>query len=64
SSHEQTKKNKIEKAVIRKRAGLSRPTGDAPDGWTTARPEAPTRYHAWLGVRFAATTDESDETDD
>ncbi|MFD4688284.1 phage/plasmid primase, P4 family, partial [Streptomyces sp. NPDC058204] len=32
SSHEQTKKNKIEKAVIRKRAGLSRPTGDAPDG--------------------------------
>ncbi|MFF4291649.1 phage/plasmid primase, P4 family, partial [Streptomyces sp. NPDC001633] len=60
SSHEETKTHKVTKAVIRRKKGLSRPPGGGPDGWSTARPAPPERYHAWLGVRFASTSDLTD----
>ncbi|WP_406127977.1 phage/plasmid primase, P4 family [Streptomyces sp. NBC_00989] len=56
-AHEETKTRKVEKALIRHRDGLSRPTTDVGHGWVTARPEPPARYHAWVGVRFAGDAD-------
>ncbi|MFE5547268.1 phage/plasmid primase, P4 family [Streptomyces sp. NPDC056534] len=60
SSHEETKTHKITKAVVRKKDGLSRPPGDAPGGWSTARAEPPSQYRAWLGLRFTSDADLTD----
>jgi P4 family phage/plasmid primase-like protien len=55
-SHEETKGHNVVRDRIRRKEGLSRPPHRA-DGWGTARPEAPARYMAWLGVRFASDAD-------
>lgn len=53
-SHEETKAHNVTKptSAIRRRDGLSRPSTKG-DGWSSARPEPPARYHAWVGVKFS-----------
>lgn len=55
-SHEETKGYNVSRDRIRLKEGLSRPPVRN-DTWGSARPEAPMRYMAWLGVRFATGTD-------
>lgn len=52
-SHEETKGSRVTRERIRHKDGLSRPhvRGDA---WSSARPEPPMRYMAWLGVKFTS----------
>lgn len=51
--HEETKDHNVARERIRSKPGLSRAVAKA-DAWGSARPEAPPRYMAWLGVRFAS----------
>jgi P4 family phage/plasmid primase-like protien len=55
-SHEETKGHNVSRDRIRRKEGLSRPPVRT-DSWGSARPEAPMRYMAWIGVRFAMDTD-------
>ncbi|MGO1900564.1 MAG: DNA primase family protein [Brachybacterium sp.] len=56
-AHEETKSHKITKGNIRLRKGLSRPPRTFSDDWRSAYAEPPSRYHAWIGVRFATEDD-------
>ncbi|MEU9616917.1 phage/plasmid primase, P4 family [Streptomyces sp. NPDC048209] len=52
-SHEETKLHRVTKSQIQGREGLSRPSRQG-DAWSVARPAAPQRYMAWLGVKFTS----------
>lgn len=53
-SHEETKRNRVIKAIVRAPGGLSRPApADSAGAFSLARPTVPAQYTAWLGVRFS-----------
>lgn len=52
-SHEETKQHRVTKRQIQGQPGLSRALRRA-DPWSGAPASVPTRYMAWLGVRFAS----------
>lgn len=55
-SHEETKGHNVTRARLRTKPGLSRPVKRT-DSWGAAQAAAPSRYMAWLGVRFATDAD-------
>lgn len=55
-SHEETKRSHVTKQQIQGKPGLSRPHRQA-EPWSGAHPVVPTRYMAWLGVRFVSAGD-------
>lgn len=56
-SHEETKQANVVRERIRRKDGLSRPSVRGDAAWSSARPEPPMRYMAWMGVRFVSDSD-------